>query len=80
MPVTTPSTKSVFTSRGVRRRVEPGEGNSCATCTQQIRFSSKVAAHQVIANVYENGIWRRVEHFHEECYFSAGTPYGDARD
>jgi hypothetical protein len=71
---------SVFTSRGVRRRVEPGEGNVCSKCGDPIRFSSKVPAHQIIANVYENGVWKRVEHFHEQCYFEAGNPYGSARE
>jgi hypothetical protein len=30
----------------------------------------------VIANVYLEGAWNRVDHFHEECYLDAGEPYG----
>jgi hypothetical protein len=30
----------------------------------------------VIANVYENGVWARVEHYHADCYAEAGAPYG----
>jgi hypothetical protein len=33
---------------------------------------------QVIANVYVDGVWDRVEHYHAECYDEAGSPYGDA--
>ncbi|SHE38861.1 hypothetical protein SAMN02745225_00475 [Ferrithrix thermotolerans DSM 19514] len=69
-----------FSSRGVRRRVEPGEGSTCASCGQAIRFSMKAPTHQIIANVYENGVWNRVEHFHDTCYLSAGLPYGKARE
>jgi hypothetical protein len=35
---------------------------------------------QVIANVYVDGRWNRVEHFHEECYGEADAPYGHASD
>jgi hypothetical protein len=30
----------------------------------------------VIANVYLDGAWNRVDHFHEECYLDADEPYG----
>ncbi len=71
---------STFTSRGVRRRVEPGEGSSCARCGESIKFSMKAPAHQIIANVYENGVWNRVENFHDTCYLSAGLPYGNVKE
>ena len=32
---------------------------------------------QMICNVYESGVWQRVEHFHAECYEEADRPYGD---
>ena len=32
----------------------------------------------MIANVYVDGTWARVEHYHAECYDLAGKPYGDA--
>jgi len=28
--------------------------------------------------VYEDGVWNRVEHYHDECYREAGEPYGTA--
>jgi hypothetical protein len=35
---------------------------------------------QMICNVYADGVWQRVEHFHAECYETAGRPYGDPVD
>jgi hypothetical protein len=39
-----------------------------------------VKGHQVICNVYVDGVWDRVEHFHDVCYADAGRPYGEAVD
>lgn len=50
----------------------------CAHCDEQVKFAAKVNRQQVIANVYLDGRWDRVEHFHEECYALAGAPYGEA--
>jgi hypothetical protein len=35
---------------------------------------------QVIANVYVDGRWNRVEHFHDECYALAGDPFGQVAE
>jgi hypothetical protein len=35
---------------------------------------------QVIANVYREGNWVRVEHYHAECYDQADQPYGPAAE
>jgi hypothetical protein len=43
-----------------------------------VKFAARNKAFQVIANVYENGVWKRVEHYHAECYEAAGEPYGAA--
>ncbi|MGI8777905.1 MAG: hypothetical protein ACR2LJ_11145 [Acidimicrobiales bacterium] len=43
-----------------------------------MKFSAKIRLWQVIANIYVNGRWDRVEHYHAECYEGAGQPYGSA--
>ena len=65
------------TSRAVRRIIEPGSSTECVTCGERIKFQAKVRAEQVICNVYVNGAWDRVEHYHLECYDNAGQPYGE---
>jgi hypothetical protein len=37
------------------------------TCGQPIK-GKKGKRPSVCCNVYENGLWNRVEHFHPECY------------
>jgi hypothetical protein len=66
-------------SRAVVRFVEAGNDAVCEHCRQPVKFTARVKFRQVIANVYDNGRWQRVEHFHEECYDEAGQPYGLAR-
>lgn len=63
-------------SRAVIRPVEAGNSATCAVCGRLVKFSAKVKLQQVIANVYIDQVWARVEHFHAECYESAGEPYG----
>jgi len=43
-----------------------------------VKFSAKIRLWQVIANIYVNGRWDRVEHYHAECYEEVGRPYGSA--
>ena len=64
-------------SRAVLRTIEAGSSAICITCDEQVKFKAKVKMHQVICNVYVNGKWNRVEHYHLECYDSAGKPYGE---
>ena len=64
-------------SRAVVRPIEPGNSAMCAHCGAQVKFVARAQLRQVIANVYENGTWLRVEHFHADCYDEAGKPYGD---
>jgi len=52
----------------------------CATCGDAVKFAARMQRHQVIANVYVDGKWDRVEHFHSECYEAAGDPYGEAAE
>ena len=65
-------------SRAVLRRVEAGSMSLCAHCDEQVKFAAKLNRLQVIANVYVDARWDRVEHFHAECYDLAGEPYGPA--
>jgi hypothetical protein len=66
----------VSTTRAVVRGVEPGNDVRCVRCGKQIKFAARTHPRQVIANVYLDGAWNRVDHFHEECYLDAGEPYG----
>ena len=68
--------KPALGSRAVLRRVEAGSLAICKQCDQQVKFAAKLNRLQVIANVYVDGRWNRVEHFHDECYDLAGEPYG----
>ena len=65
-------------SRAVVRRIEPGNLAVCVHCELPVKFAAKLHKMQVIANVYTDGRWNRVEHFHDECYVEADAPYGDA--
>jgi hypothetical protein len=65
-------------TRAVMRSIDAGSSVLCAQCGQQVKFSAKVRRHQVICNVYQQGRWDRVEHYHLECYVEAGEPHGAA--
>ena len=67
-------------SRAVTRTIEPGNSAICVHCGQPVKFVARTQGRQVIANVYVNGSWDRVEHFHADCYLAADEPYGDAAD
>ena len=63
-------------SRAVIRQVEPGNSASCVQCGAPVKFVARAQLRQVIANVYDEGNWVRVEHYHADCYEDAGEPYG----
>ena len=69
---------AVNESRAVLRRVEAGGTIPCTRCGGLIKFKARTKTNKVIANVYEDGKWSRVEQFHEECYVEADEPYGEA--
>lgn len=71
------TTTTVGKSRAVIRAIEPGCAATCAKCDEPVKFIARVNGRQVIANVYVDGQWKRVEHFHEDCYAEAGNPHGD---
>lgn len=68
-----------WTSRAVLRAIEPGSSVTCVECGEPVKFRAKVKAQQAICNVYVKGVWDRVEHYHAECYTTAGAPYGEAQ-
>ncbi len=70
--------KPSFGSRAVERIVEAGTSASCAACGDPVKFSARDKRRQVICNVYVDGKWDRVEHYHAACYETAGEPYGTA--
>ena len=75
-----PAKAAVRASRAVVRSIEAGLYVDCAHCGERIGFRAKDrSALQVVSNVYAGGVWKRVEHFHDECYDDAGRPHGDAQ-
>ena len=60
------------------RSVEAGNYVDCVRCGERVKFQAKARKQQVICNVYVDGRWNRVEHYHSECYEEAGNPYGQA--
>jgi hypothetical protein len=65
-------------SRAVLRPIEAGYSAVCPSCDEPVKFKAKerAKARQIIANVYEDGTWDRVEHWHAHCYEESGRPYG----
>ncbi len=49
---------------------------ACEYAKRKIASSSRAPIKEVIANVYENGKWSFVVHFHVDCYNKLGQPYG----
>jgi len=64
-------------SRAVLRPIEAGSYVDCARCSERVKFQAKIRLMQVICNVYTEGRWTRVEHYHEACYVEADLPYGE---
>ena len=57
----------VSLTRAVVRGVEPGNDVRCVRCGKQIKFAARTTAPSD-RDVYLDGAWNRVDHFHEECY------------
>ena len=74
---TSTAKRQQWKSRAVIRLIDAGNSAYCAHCGEPIKFRARIRAYQVICNVYVKGRWDRVEHYHEQCYEEAGTPYGD---
>jgi len=71
------ATTQKLTSRAVVRTVEPGSSAICVVCGTPVKFAARTQQKQVIANVYVDGRWDRVEHFHFDCYEGGDKPYGE---
>jgi len=65
-----------FVSRAVSKKIESGVNAICDKCDDQIKFRAKIKSDYVIANIYEDGIWKAVVFFHDNCYDEAEQPYG----
>ncbi len=52
----------------------------CSHCDERIKFRARERHMQVICNIYVDGNWDRVEHYHAPCYDEAGQPFGRALD
>lgn len=66
-------------SRAVLRPVYAGNEGRCAHCVERIKFNTKNRRQlQAICNIYKEGRWERVDHYHADCYVTAGEPYGKA--
>ena len=66
-------------SRAVLRVIEAGNRPICALCGAAVKFNAKTPSKerkQIIANVYVDGKWDRIETFHPGCYDECGEPYG----
>ena len=64
-------------SRAVDRLIEAGSTAECPHCGERVKFRARHRDRQIICNVYDDGVWQRVEQFHAECYTEAGEPYGE---
>ena len=76
-PTKTSPTTTKWESRAVVRLVEPGNWAECALCEEIVKFRARERRTQVICNVYVDGKWDRVEHYHPDCYKAADSPYGE---
>ena len=65
-------------SRAVERIIEPGNSAICPHCGLQVKFQARTQGRQVICNIYTDGRWERVDHYHALCYVETGEPYGAA--
>ncbi len=70
-------TDDKWESRAVDRLIEAGSTAECPHCEERVKYRARHRDHQIICNVYDNGVWQRVEQYHAECYTEAGSPYGD---
>ena len=68
----------IWESRAVLRLIEPGSVAECPHCGERVKFRARHRDQQVICNVYDDGVWQRVEQYHHDCYTAAGEPYGEA--
>ncbi len=73
-----PAKKPTWESRAVIKLIEAGSAAECPHCMERVKFRARHRDQQVICNVYEDGVWKRVEQYHLECYGDADSPHGEA--
>ena len=69
-----------FVSRAVIRSIRGDYlERFCAAegCGEKIVYNSTNPILQVIANEYDNGVWRATYRYHEQCYAKDGYPFGE---
>lgn len=66
----------VPSSRAVLRDIEAGSTTECGECFERLVYKAKERLRQVICNVYADGAWQRVEHYHLDCYEAIDEPHG----
>ncbi len=74
----TEAKNTVWESRAVIKLIEAGSAAECPHCHERVKFRARHRDQQVICNVYEDGVWKRVEQYHLECYEEADSPHGEA--
>jgi hypothetical protein len=74
------ATKTKWKSRAVTRLIEAGSMTECTHCEERVKFRARERHEQVICNVYINGAWERVLHYHAPCYDDAKQPFGSPVD
>lgn len=74
----TDTLRRVLGSRAVIRIIDPGNTQPCDHCGLLVKYRARAKTKRIIANVYVDGEWDRVEHFHVDCYEAIGQPYGKA--
>lgn len=70
-------------TRAVVRIIEPGLACFCPDCDTAVKFRAQVSSglrRKVVANVYYQGKWNRVEHWHLLCYIRMGEIHGRLDD
>jgi hypothetical protein len=70
-------TDQKWQSRAVVRLIEAGCTAECPHCHERVKYRARHRDQQVICNVYDEGVWQRVEQYHFDCYHQADSPYGD---
>ena len=71
------SSDGAWESRAVVRLIEAGSSAECPHCGERVKYRARHRDQQVICNVYDDGVWQRVEQFHADCYTDAGEPYSE---
>lgn len=70
------SESRTFATRVVIRSVEEKNMFYCGSCDKPIVYSKSKKPKQVIANLYEEGVWQETVTYHLDCYEAVGEPHG----